>query len=122
MIKNWGQFINESLESDNYIVSHVTVDDYGYIKSIELENGKTITTGEDTGGEDTSLFIEDAEWLGGAANVNVGDEIFFEYEDSDVYNDELVLTGITAININGKKYKAGVASEGGNTETFLIIK
>ena len=114
MIKNWGQFINESLESDNYIVSQILNNEDGSIVSIELENGKTITTGEDTGGETTELLID--------GELNEGDEIFFEYEDSDVYGNELILTGVTAININGKKYKAQVASEGGNRDTFLIIK
>lgn len=114
MIKNWKMF-NESLKSDSYIVDDVIYDDYGYITSIKLKDGRSIEPEEDTGGEHASLEIKDD-------TLKPGDEISFSYEDSNIYDNSTDLTGISAIYINGKRNDASVGSEGGNTFTYLSIK
>ena len=73
-----------------------------------------ITTGEDSGGEDTSLEIE--------CDLSINDTISFEHGFEDKYKYSIILNDVTGIYINGKLCKCSVGSEGGNKDTFLIIK
>ena len=110
-LKKFNEFLNENLKTDKMVVKNVESNDYNYITKIELEDGRTIIPGEDTGGEFASLEIENGQ-------LENGDIIDFEYDHDD--NSEL--WGVDFITINGKKYKCIVGSEGGNTATYLVIK
>lgn len=81
------------------------------ILSIKLTNGYELVAEEDTGGEDAIFIIN-------GTKLKTGDEISFNVRPNH-YNE---LWGIESININGKDYPAEVASEGGNTGTYLVYK
>jgi hypothetical protein len=117
MIKKWNQFINESFNNDEYVISdiqYVDFDDSNYIIRIDLEDGRVITTGEDTGGEDTSLEVK--------CKVYIGDVISFDFSNEEEHDGVKYLYGVTGINVNGKLCDCSVGSEGGNIDTFIMIK
>ncbi len=113
MIKKWTQFINESINND-YVIKDIQFDDYGYIIQIDLKDGRSITTGEDSGGEDTSLEVK--------CKLNIGDVISFEFSNEEDIDGVKYLDGVTGINVNGDLCGCSVGSEGGNIDTFVIIK
>jgi hypothetical protein len=98
---------------DEYIISDINYDG-DYIIRIDLKDGRSITTGEDTGGEDTSLEVK--------CDLSIGDEISFEFANEEDIDGVKYLDGITGIVVNGNLCDCSVGSEGGNTDTFIIIK
>jgi len=113
MIKKWNQFINESVNTDEYIIADIEYDGE-YITRIELKDGRSITTGEDSGGEDTSLEVK--------CKLNIGDSISFEFSNEEDNDGIKYLDGVTGINVNGNLCDCSVGSEGGNPDTFIMIK
>lgn len=121
-IKNFNSFLNENLKTDKMVVKNVEYDDYDNIIKIELTDGRTITPGEDTGGEDVSLEIKNG-------HITKGDVIEFEYDNSQFdknyiqkYGEINELWEVSSITINGVVYKCNVGSDGGNTSTYLTIE
>jgi len=103
---------NESFNiDDKYIISDIKYN-YEFITQIDLEDGRTITTGGC--GEETSLDVK--------CKLNIGDTISFEYANEEEHDGVKYLDGVTGVEVNGDLCECSVGSEGGNTETFIIIK
>jgi len=102
------------MKTENIVVFDI-YSEYDFIYKIYLED-RVIITEEDTGGEDTCLEIN------GNGKLNIGDIISFEYEREEVSLYGKYLSGVTGIYINEKLYPCSVVSEGGNKDTYLVIR